>query len=218
MASQSPPASETSDSRTERSCATCRRRKVRCDKHMPCGPCSRGGHVCSYPPKEPRRPRVGKTTMCEVANRIQKLEKTLSNIPPDRSFREPFRPASVSAPVSAVNSASTSAPRRASSNYQSPDQRKPADSSPRGEILLEKGSSSQYFNEVLISRVIGQVSHDQVPVTFCSPSPVPSHLLVTSSRSPSRRINKWFNTPVNSLVVNMRAGKRCPHRTGHTNS
>ncbi|KKA27748.1 hypothetical protein TD95_001269 [Thielaviopsis punctulata] len=42
-----------------RSCVTCRRRKVRCDKHMPCSNCRRNQIQCVFPApgRAPRRPR-----------------------------------------------------------------------------------------------------------------------------------------------------------------
>ncbi|KAK0732529.1 fungal-specific transcription factor domain-containing protein [Apiosordaria backusii] len=42
-----------------RSCVTCRRRKVRCDKHMPCSNCCRAQIPCIFPApgRAPRRPR-----------------------------------------------------------------------------------------------------------------------------------------------------------------
>ncbi|PSR97230.1 fungal-specific transcription factor domain-domain-containing protein [Coniella lustricola] len=42
-----------------RSCVTCRRRKVRCDKHMPCSNCRRAQIPCIFPApgRAPRRPR-----------------------------------------------------------------------------------------------------------------------------------------------------------------
>lgn len=42
-----------------RSCVTCRRRKVRCDKRMPCTNCRRGHIQCIFPApgRAPRRPR-----------------------------------------------------------------------------------------------------------------------------------------------------------------
>ncbi|KAK4129768.1 hypothetical protein N657DRAFT_560927 [Parathielavia appendiculata] len=42
-----------------RSCVTCRRRKVRCDKHMPCSNCRRAEIPCIFPApgRAPRRPR-----------------------------------------------------------------------------------------------------------------------------------------------------------------
>lgn len=48
-----------SDRLNPRSCVTCRRRKVRCDKHMPCSNCRRAQIPCIFPApgRAPRRPR-----------------------------------------------------------------------------------------------------------------------------------------------------------------
>ncbi|TWU75888.1 hypothetical protein ED733_005773 [Metarhizium rileyi] len=142
----------------QRSCATCRRRKVRCDKRYPCTPCYRGAHACSYPPKEPRAPRVRKATIDDVATRISKLEETLTSIPVREASHSDARlirsPISVSASPHARNPLSASSVARHGTSSA-------ASGSPQlgGEILLEKGSSTNYFNEVLVSRVIGQESH-----------------------------------------------------------
>lgn len=148
------PASVSSAAPVQRSCATCRRRKVRCDKKCPCTPCSRGGHACSYPPKEPRAPRVRKATINDVATRISRLEETLTSIPTREAShphaRFPASPKTVIAgphasPFSAGGVGHETSPAAVGSPH------------PGGEILLEKGSSTQYFNEVLVSRVVGQV-------------------------------------------------------------
>lgn len=58
-ASVYPPAAAVSSALNPRSCVTCRRRKVRCDKHMPCGNCRRTQISCIFPApgRAPRRPR-----------------------------------------------------------------------------------------------------------------------------------------------------------------
>ncbi|GJD01330.1 fungal specific transcription factor [Colletotrichum higginsianum] len=61
----------------ERSCHLCHRRKVRCDKKLPCASCIRGGFQCYYPPVGQPVRRVRKTTIADVANRISDLEKSL---------------------------------------------------------------------------------------------------------------------------------------------
>jgi hypothetical protein len=141
------PASAASTALVERSCATCRRRKVRCDKKYPCTPCSRGGHVCLYPPKEPRAPRVRKATINDVATRISKLEQTLTSIPLREAQSPPEAPRTVIAgPHAAPLGPVLRQPRAAESSPHLGE-----------EILLDKGSSTQYFNEVLVSRVVGKV-------------------------------------------------------------
>ncbi|KAK8136028.1 fungal specific transcription factor domain-containing protein [Apiospora sp. TS-2023a] len=53
------PSVEPSSAMNPRSCVTCRRRKVRCDKHMPCGNCRKAHISCIFPApgRAPRRPR-----------------------------------------------------------------------------------------------------------------------------------------------------------------
>ncbi|KAJ0122613.1 all development altered-3 [Diaporthe amygdali] len=53
------PTATPSDRLNPRSCVTCRRRKVRCDKHMPCSNCRRAQIPCIFPApgRAPRRPR-----------------------------------------------------------------------------------------------------------------------------------------------------------------
>lgn len=69
-----------------RSCVTCRRRKVRCDKQMPCSNCRRALIPCVFPapgraprqprPKDPNAPPKASTSQREVelTKRLRKLE------------------------------------------------------------------------------------------------------------------------------------------------
>lgn len=148
--SRSPAASR----RVERSCVICHRRKVRCDKQAPCSQCSRGGYTCLYPQTGPPVRRVRKTTITDVASRISELEKTLIAVSREHEVQLSIRPSSNTNSSHVVASHTTSPtfeprPRRTESEA--------ADESPSDEILLKKGTSSQYFNEVLFSRVIEQV-------------------------------------------------------------
>jgi len=57
-----------------RSCITCRRRKVKCDKKQPCAHCVRAHIDCDFPspgraPRKPRKPQDS-----ELIERIKKLE------------------------------------------------------------------------------------------------------------------------------------------------
>ncbi|KAI1497968.1 fungal-specific transcription factor domain-containing protein [Biscogniauxia marginata] len=74
-----------------RSCVTCRRRKVRCDKHMPCGNCRKAQIQCVFPApgRAPRRPRVKdpnappKQTSereIELMKRLRKLEGIVEDL------------------------------------------------------------------------------------------------------------------------------------------
>lgn len=68
-----------------RSCVTCRRRKVRCDKQMPCSNCRRGQIPCVFPapgraprqqkPKDPNAPpKSSSQREAELVKRLRKLE------------------------------------------------------------------------------------------------------------------------------------------------
>ncbi|KAI1082086.1 fungal-specific transcription factor domain-containing protein [Whalleya microplaca] len=74
-----------------RSCVTCRRRKVRCDKYMPCGNCRKAQIKCVFPApgRAPRRPRVKdpnappKQTSereIELMKRLRKLEGIVEDL------------------------------------------------------------------------------------------------------------------------------------------
>ncbi|KAH8651178.1 hypothetical protein BX600DRAFT_370275, partial [Xylariales sp. PMI_506] len=113
-----------------RSCHLCHRRKIRCDKQEPCAGCVRAGKPCIYPPADQviRRPR--RTKMDEVASRLSSLEETLN------VARRTERSES-SSTQAAVATAMASHPKRR-------------------RILVQSGTSSHYYNEVLLSSVISE--------------------------------------------------------------
>lgn len=135
--------------RVERSCAICHRRKVRCDKQCPCNQCIRGGHTCSYPPPLPNIRRSRKTTMNDVADRISELEKTISVVSREHNQSRSTAASSRFSPpkTSPVDAQSTGG----TTEYEGESRNS------NDEVLLKEGSSSQYFNEVLLSRVIERV-------------------------------------------------------------
>ncbi|KAL2192627.1 fungal-specific transcription factor domain-containing protein [Corynascus similis CBS 632.67] len=88
-----------------RSCVTCRRRKVRCDKHMPCSNCRRAQIPCIFPApgRAPRRPRPkdpnaptkqpSSERELELMKRLRKLEgivEELSGQIEVESVRHPY--------------------------------------------------------------------------------------------------------------------------------
>jgi hypothetical protein len=127
-----------------RSCIDCNRRKIRCDKREPCSTCLRAGSSCVYPPPGPRIRRSKKTIVSDMSARIESLEKSLAK----------FRAEETSVPKIASPAASL-----ASTTQLSPEvSRRDVNQTSRDEIIVGKGSSSQYFNEVLLSSVIREVS------------------------------------------------------------
>ncbi|KAL4922739.1 fungal-specific transcription factor domain-containing protein [Aspergillus aurantiobrunneus] len=59
-----------------RSCVTCRRRKVRCDKRFPCSNCVKAGAECIFPPpgRAPRKAKRSPAENTELMSRLRQLE------------------------------------------------------------------------------------------------------------------------------------------------
>ncbi|KAF2095698.1 hypothetical protein NA57DRAFT_44011, partial [Rhizodiscina lignyota] len=75
-----------------RSCVTCRRRKVKCDKKHPCTNCSKAHIECIFPapgraPRKPRKPQDG-----ELMERLRRLEGVVQslgvNVPEDEESED----------------------------------------------------------------------------------------------------------------------------------
>ncbi|KFH46474.1 hypothetical protein ACRE_027320 [Hapsidospora chrysogenum ATCC 11550] len=66
------------------SCASCRQRKIKCDRVQPvCTQCSRAGVECIYPSRKPIR-RVPRPRQSELLERISRLESIVGQADPDR--------------------------------------------------------------------------------------------------------------------------------------
>ncbi|KAJ5788517.1 hypothetical protein N7457_003507 [Penicillium paradoxum] len=67
-------------SSSSRSCMTCRRRKVRCNKRAPCSNCTRTGTDCVFPPPG-RAPRKSKSSPdTELLSRLRRLEGVIDHL------------------------------------------------------------------------------------------------------------------------------------------
>lgn len=63
-----------------RSCITCRRRKVRCNKRCPCSNCIKAGIECIFPPPG-RAPRKSKRPVdAELLSRLRRLEGVIEHL------------------------------------------------------------------------------------------------------------------------------------------
>ena len=124
----------------ERSCVLCHRRKIRCDKKSPCSTCTKTGVLCCYPSAEQpvRRPR--KTTISDVAERLVQLERTLYAISSTDSQPD------VGSPGDREGTAQPSKEDEVETE------------SVTEEFLLQNGDTSRYMNDLLISRVLEEVS------------------------------------------------------------
>ena len=135
-----------------RSCHNCNRKKVKCDKQEPCGACVRTRVKCSFPPSGARVRRSKRTIIAEMSSRISSLEAALA-----RTTAEP----TVAHPDSVTTEyVATDATRAAqSANIPQPDG---IDGKCRSNVVIQTGSSKQYFDEVLLSRVLGEVSFTSI--------------------------------------------------------
>lgn len=59
------------------SCFECRRRKIKCDRSLPCSYCARIKLKCSYPSWRPNRGIPGES---DLAAKVQVLESTLHSL------------------------------------------------------------------------------------------------------------------------------------------
>jgi hypothetical protein len=67
-------------SSTSRSCVTCRRRKVKCNKRSPCSNCTKAGIECIFPPPG-RAPRKSKRPPdAELLSRLRRLEGVIDHL------------------------------------------------------------------------------------------------------------------------------------------
>ena len=134
-----------------RSCYGCNSKKIRCDKTEPCSSCARAGRPCLYPPVGPRKRRAKATLMADMASRISTLEKSVEKARKVETS-VPTVPISETANITrSTQPATTLHSDNLSERF-------------REDILVQKGSSSQYFNEILLSRVIGEVSTPFLPI------------------------------------------------------
>ncbi|KAL3447975.1 fungal-specific transcription factor domain-containing protein [Aspergillus insuetus] len=69
------------DSLAHRSCITCRRRKVRCNKRLPCSHCIRAGIECIFPPpgRAPRKTKRPPPENAELLSRLRQLESIVES-------------------------------------------------------------------------------------------------------------------------------------------
>ena len=64
---------------SELSCILCHRRKVKCNKQLPCSNCIRADVLCCYPRAagEKHEPRKSRTTISAIVNRLGQIERTI---------------------------------------------------------------------------------------------------------------------------------------------
>jgi len=136
-----------SDALNPRSCVVCRKRKVRCDKHMPCGNCRKANIQCVFPApgRAPRRPRPkdpnappkqASDREVELMKRLRKLEGIVEDLSGQIEVETGKHPTSNDgSPVATADSALDAATRRV-------PQSDPGDASKEKRRSLDFGVSS----------------------------------------------------------------------------
>lgn len=128
--------------RLDRSCVLCHQRKIRCDKKSPCRNCTRADVLCCYPSPEQAVRRPQKTTIADVSARLARLERTIHALSSDSPIK---------------HDAESPEPSPHDFNVAAHDI--PAPGSPGGQEKLVQGdSSSHYYNDALLARVMEEVS------------------------------------------------------------
>ncbi|KAI0879823.1 fungal-specific transcription factor domain-containing protein [Annulohypoxylon maeteangense] len=122
------PSTTPSSALNPRSCVTCRRRKVRCDKFMPCGNCRKAQIQCVFPApgRAPRRPRAKdpnappKQTSereIELMKRLRKLESIVEDLSGQIEVETARHPSSGGSPEAAMDSTPQERERRRQSGF-----------------------------------------------------------------------------------------------------
>lgn len=134
-----------------RSCVTCRRRKVRCDKQMPCSNCRRAQIPCVFPapgraPRQPRPrdpnapPKNSSQREIELMKRLRKLEGIVEELSGQIEVESGGKgPSSANSPEAAhgaqasnIERSATFPQRHSSSASSHPGVLGPSSGSPRG--------------------------------------------------------------------------------------
>ncbi|GKZ18025.1 hypothetical protein AbraIFM66951_006595 [Aspergillus brasiliensis] len=74
------PSHSSQDQHSLRSCITCRRRKVRCNKKTPCSNCVKAGIQCIFPPPGRAPRKVKRPQDAELLSRLRRLEGVIEHL------------------------------------------------------------------------------------------------------------------------------------------
>ena len=140
----------TKQKRLDRSCVVCHQRKIRCDKKSPCRNCSRADVLCYYPEPEQSVRRPQKTTIADVSARLARLERTISALSNGPAIKQDVTP--------------PGPPTTEDFNSMDPNGSFVEGASSE-EKLVQGDSSSRYFNEALLSRVLEEVCIIRLQIT-----------------------------------------------------
>ncbi|CAJ2500729.1 Uu.00g035820.m01.CDS01 [Anthostomella pinea] len=180
-----------------RSCVTCRKRKVRCDKHMPCGNCRKALIQCVFPApgRAPRRPRPKdpnappKQTSereIELMKRLRKLEGIVEDLSGQIEFETTRHAGSSSgeSPETTIDVVQEKEPRKQNSNIYS--ENLPAGYPPAGQPKPFRANSAS------VKRQAGDVYKD-------------FGRLVLNEKGRTRYVSNAFWSKINDEINELRA-------------
>ncbi|KAJ5084664.1 hypothetical protein NUU61_009243 [Penicillium alfredii] len=153
------------DNGSSRSCVTCRRRKVRCNKRSPCSNCVKAGIECIFPPPGRAPRRLKRPPDAELLSRLRRLEGVIEhlggkNAEPSSSLSPPTQTTPPSAHPSTAGSEATAA--TTSPEGPAPDGPCPFASDPKkppsgrfenefGRLVIDEGRSRYVSNRLWAS-------------------------------------------------------------------
>ncbi|KAJ5893760.1 hypothetical protein N7495_005451 [Penicillium taxi] len=160
------PTSRIPDNPSSRSCVTCRRRKVRCNKRSPCSNCAKSGIECVFPPpgRAPRKSKRPPDT--ELLSRLRHLEgvigslsgkngegssTTTTNTTPPKTTASTYRVASTPVKSTAASAAKESG---VACPFEPSDPRKPDPGkfeNEFGRLVIDEGKSRYVSNRLWAS-------------------------------------------------------------------
>lgn len=158
---------------SSRSCVTCRRRKVRCNKRTPCSNCTKAGVECIFPPPG-RAPRKSKRPPdAELLSRLRRLEGVIEHLSGKNGESGGGSTSSISptqptpATIPSISSGTASAPSVPTSSdaekkpqngggcpFEDADPKKPATrkfENEFGRLVIEEGKSRYVSNRLWAS-------------------------------------------------------------------
>lgn len=142
-----PNAASSNPHHVPRSCTTCRRRKVRCDKKRPCSNCTKAGIECIFPGpgRAPRKARKPPDT--ELLARLRRLEGVVQNLGAQVDDEDG---AAISTGVRPPSGSQSPTDRDLVNNYCDADPKRPLPKRPLdkefGRLVIDEGRSRYVSN------------------------------------------------------------------------
>ncbi|PHH89679.1 hypothetical protein CDD83_5509 [Cordyceps sp. RAO-2017] len=182
-----------------RSCVTCRRRKVRCDKQMPCSNCRRALIPCIFPapgraprqqrPRDPNAPpKSSSQREVELVKRLRKLEGIVEELSGQIEVESGGKP--------------PSAPGSPDPSHSNPDGQLPRQSVSGGlDMFASTGSPSSKDNESVADHASETARRRDMQMSF-------GRLVLDDQRGTSRYVSSGFWSKLNDELDAIREETR----------